>query len=484
MKKKKIYWIVGIVVVIVIALVVYKKKSGSGNTSKVFTQEVITQDITETVSANGKIQPEVNVKISSEISGEIIELNVVEGQKVQKGDLLIKINPDIYISALNRVEASLNSSKADLANAKARSVQVNAKLKNSEKTYNRNKTLFEQGAISEAEFENREAEYEQTKAEADAQKESVNAARYRVKSAEATRKEALENLNRTTIYAPDNGTVSGLQVEKGERVVGTGQMAGTPMMDIAKMEVMEVNVEVNESDIVRVGMGDTALIEVDAYLNRKFKGVVTEIANASTNQSSQSMDQVTNFEVKIRILPESYVDVLKDNVSPFKPGMSATVEIQTKTVQLAIAVPIEAVTTREDTSSSAKSYDKYRKKGKDRKKRREKRKKDKSDEAVEDSDTDSVASAENDESKSKENKKEKPVKDQIFTLVFVLEGDKAVVRIVETGIQDDEFIEIKSGLEEGEEVITGPYDQVSRKLTNGTTVEVTGKEDFYSGQKD
>jgi len=483
MKKKKIYWIIGVVVVILVALVFYKKSQGSGKESKVFTQEATIQDITETVSANGKIQPEVNVRISSEISGEIIELHVVEGQKVQKGVLLIKINPDIYISALNRVEASLNSSKADLANAKARKVQVDAKLKNSEKIYDRNKTLFKQGAISEAEYENREAEYEQAKAEADAQKESVNAARYRVKSAEATRKEALENLKRTTIYAPDNGTVSGLQVEKGERVVGTGQMAGTPMMDIAKMEVMEVNVEVNESDIVRVGMGDTALIEVDAYLNRKFIGVVTEIANASTNQSAQSMDQVTNFEVKIRILPESYSDILKNDISPFKPGMSATVEIQTKTAEDVVAVPIEAVTTREDTSSTAKSYDKYRKKGEGRKGRRG-RKKDKGEDAKEEKDSKDKSGETKDKMEESEKGKERALKDQILTLVFVVDGDKAVVRVVETGIQDDEFIEILSGLEEGDEIITGPYDQVSRKLTNGAQVEITDKEDFYSGKKD
>ena len=475
MKKKKIYWIVGVLVVVLIAAILYKKSQGTGDESKVFTQNSSLQDITETVAANGKIQPEINVKISSEISGEIIELHVVEGQVVQNGDLLIKINPDIYISALNRVEASLNSSKADLANAKARKVQVDAKLSNSKKTYDRNKTLFDQGAISEAEFENRETEYDQALAEADAQKESVNAAKFRVKSAEATRKEAMDNLKRTTIYAPDNGTVSGLQVEKGERVVGTGQMAGTPMMDIAKMERMEVNVEVNESDIVRVGMGETALIEVDAYLNRKFEGVVTEIANASTNQSAQSMDQVTNFEVKIRILPDSYSDILKEKISPFKPGMSATVEIQTNTVTEVVSVPIEAVTTREDTSSTAKSYDRYRK-GDNKEGRRGRGKRNKE------------ADAEGDDAKDRkaenEDKKKEVVEDKIFTIVFVIEGDKAVMRVVETGIQDDEFIEIISGLKEDEEIITGPYDLVSRKLTNGVKVEITDKEDFYSGKKD
>lgn len=475
MKKKKIYWIVGIVAVILIASIIYKKNQGASDRNKVFTQNSSIEDITETVAANGKIQPEINVKISSEISGEIIELHVVEGQGVQKGDLLIKINPDIYISALNRVEASLNSSKADLANAKARKVQVDAKLSNSKKTYDRNKTLFDQGAISEAEYESRETEYDQALAEADAQKESVNAAMYRVKSAEATRKEAMDNLKRTTIYAPDNGTVSGLQVEKGERVVGTGQMAGTPMMDIAKMERMEVNVEVNESDIVRVGIGDTALIEVDAYLNRKFKGVVTEIANASTNQSAQSMDQVTNFEVKIRILPDSYSDILKEGISPFKPGMSATVEIQTKTVAEVISVPIEAVTTREDTSSTAKSYDRYRK-GEKGEGRRGRRKRDKDDDA-EGEDSSKVKTENGD-------KEPQAMEDRIFTIVFVIEGDKAVMRVVETGIQDDENIEIKSGLEEDEEVIIGPYDLVSRKLTNGAKIEITDKEEFYSGKKD
>ena len=466
-KKTKIYWGVGILIVVLFILIFIKKKKGYQNESKVFTELATIRDITETVAANGKIQPEVNVKISSEISGEIIELHVKEGQKVKKGDLLVKINPDIYISALNRVEASVNTAKADLASAKSRLLQVEAKFKNSKQNYDRNKALFEKGVISEADFEKVETDFEQTKAETEAQREAVKAAMYRVKSAEASRKEAMDNLKRTTIYAPDDGTVSGLQVEKGERVVGTGQMAGTLMMDIAKMDVMEVNVEVNESDIVRVSMGDTALIEVDAYLNRKFKGIVTEIANASTNTSAQSMDQVTNFEVKIRILASSYSDLMKDGRSPFKPGMSATVEIQTKTVHDVVAVPVEAVTTREDTSSSAKSYDKYLKKKKKRKPGDRKRR----DGEKENSDDESAA-------------KSKDQQEEVFTVVFVVENDKAVIRVVETGIQDDKYFEIKSGLKEGEEVITGPYDQVSRKLTNGAAVEVTDREEFYSGKKD
>lgn len=455
MKRKRLYWIIGGVLGLIIVLVIVKRNQKNESENRVFTAEAASKTITETVAANGKIEPEVNVNISSEISGEIIELQVVEGQVVKKGDLLIKINPDIYLSALNRVEASLNSSKADYASSKAMLVQVQARLKNAERTYNRNKTLHEQGVISEAEFENREAEYEQALAEAEAQKETVNAAKYRIKSAEATRKEAMDNLKRTTIYAPADGTVSGLQVEKGERVVGTGQMAGTPMMDIAQMERMEVNVEVNESDIVRVEKGDTAVIEVDAYLNKKFKGVVTEIANASNNQSVQSMDQVTNFEVKIRILPDSYADIKYRGKSPFKPGMSATVEIQTQTVSDVVAVPIESVTTREDTSSTAKSYDKYRKKSK--------------------------KNAEEDGNEIKAESAIKVEKEDItYTLVFVVEDGKAKIVVVETGIQDDEYIEIKSGLEPGSEVIVGPYDQVSRKLTNGATVEVTDKESYYS----
>ncbi len=465
MKRKYIYWIAGIVVIIIIAVLVGKKK-GNTKESVVFTDEVYIHTITETVSANGKIQPETNVKISSEISGEIIELHVVEGQEVLLGDLLIKINPDLYISALNRADASLNSSKADLASSKARLVQSEAQYKNAKRIYDRNKTLFDQGVISEAEYESRMTEYEQASAEVEAQKELVNAAIYRVKSSEATKKEALDNLKRTTIYSPAKGTVSGLEVEKGERVVGTGQMAGTHMMDIAQMEVMEVNVEVNESDIVRVEMGDTAIIDVDAYLNKKFKGVVTEIANAASGNSTISMDQVTNFDVKIRILSTSYADLEGKGRSPFKPGMSATVEIQTKTVQNVFAIPIEAVTTREDTSSSAKSYDKYRRKGKKRGDREE--------ETLAD-DTTKV---------DKKHKSMAEVKDEIYTIIFVVENGKAVIKVVETGIQDDRFIEIVSGLDEDDEIIVGPYDQISRKLTNGANIEISSKEDFYSGEEE
>lgn len=476
MKRKYIYWGVAIVVVIVIIILVTQKKGDDSN-NQVFTDEVYYQDITETVSANGKIQPETNVKISSEISGEIIELYVKEGQSVNLGDLLVKINPDLYLSALNRSEASLNSAKADLANSRARLMQSEATLKNAKKVFERNETLFEQGAISEAEYDNRQTEYDQAVAEVNAQKETVNASIYRVRSSEATRKEATDNLKRTTIYAPADGTVSGLEVEQGERVVGTGQMAGTHMMDIAQMEVMEVNVEVNESDIVRVGMGDTALIEVDAYLNRKFIGTVTEIANAASGNSTLSMDQVTNFDVKIRILSSSYEDLLKKSGFPFKPGMSATVDIQTQTVRDVIAIPIEAVTTREDTSSTAKSYDKYRKKGRKRKGDKDKGEEENDDEEL----------AEEDSSEVKEKKIRKSMdaseSDVSYTLVFVINKGKAKIKLVETGIQDDRFIEIKSGLADDDEIIIGPYDQVSRKLTNGTEVEVKTKEEFYSGEE-
>lgn len=469
MKKKHIYWIVGIVVIIIIIVVVSQRKKNVGE-NKVFTDEIYYQDITESVSANGKIQPEISVKISSEISGEIIELNVKEGQYVKMGDLLIKINPDIYLASLNRTEASLNSSKADLASARARLVQSEATLKNATLVFNRNESLYKQGAISEAEFDSRKMEYDQAKAEVEAQEEAVNAAMYRVKSSEATLKEARDNLKRTTIYAPADGTVSGLEVEQGERVVGTGQMAGTHLMDIAQMEIMEVNVEVNESDIVRVGMGDTALIEVDAYLNRKFKGIVTEIANAASGNSSISMDQVTNFNVKIRILSSSYEDLVKDGVYPFKPGMSATVDIQTQTVKDVIAIPIEAVTTREDTSSSAKSYDKYRRK--DRRK-------------AKDNDAEENEVVEESEEKRTRDRGDADGsnKEESFTIVFVVENNKAKIKVVETGIQDDRYIEIKNGLEYDDVIIIGPYDQVSRKLTNGDVVEISTKEDFYSGEE-
>jgi HlyD family secretion protein len=369
-------------------------------------------DITETVIASGKIQPEVEVNISAEVSGEIIELRVNEGDRVNKGDLLLKINPDLFLASVNRSRASVNTARAALASAKAQLLEA-------QKNFDRNKELQDKKVISEAEFDAAKRGFEVARL-------SVESAKYQLISAQATLKEAQDNLERTTIYAPQKGTISRLNAEVGERVVGTAQMAGTEILRVANLATMEVLVEVNENDIIRVAKGDTALIKVDAYLDEEFKGVVTEMANSARLEGT-SIDQVTNFEVKVRVLESSYKSLLKDSVqTPFRPGMTASVEILTNRKNNILIVPIEAVTTRTDTASAkAKSY--------------------------------------------KATKKESN-NEEVFEVVFILENDKAVLKVVTTGIQDDESIEIKTGLKEGETLITGPYRAV-KSMSQGDLVK-------------
>lgn len=351
------------------------------------TELVEKRDIIETVSASGKIQPETEVKISPDVSGEIVSLYVMEGDKVEKGDLLLKIKPDTYQSMLERSQASLNTSKSALEKAIAQ-------LSESESNFSRNKILFENGTISRSEFEKIEASYKVAVL-------SVEDGEYMVSSAEASLREAQENLNKTNIYAPISGTISRLNIELGERVVGTAQMAGTELLRLANLNLMEVAVEVNENDINSVSLNDTALIEVDAYLGNIYKGIVSEIAN-SANVMGVSADQVTNFEVKVRIL---------DEVS-FRPGMTATVDIQTERAYAVLSLPIQAVTTRKDTAN---------------------------------------------------------IEDKV-ECVFAFEENNANFIKVETGIQNDEFIQIISGLEEGQDIIIGPYSAVSRLLEDDAFV--------------
>ncbi|MDX5506301.1 MAG: efflux RND transporter periplasmic adaptor subunit [Bacteroidota bacterium] len=421
----KTWKILLIIIFSLIVLLVVAKRAGwinpSGKAFQVETAEVHRARIVQTVIASGKIQPEVEVKISPEVSGEIIELPIVEGQSVEKGDLLVRINPDIYVSGVNRAQASVNSAKAGLSQSKAQLIEA-------ENNFNRNQKLFEEKVISQADFDAINRAYQVAKLQ-------VEASEYQLQSAQATYREAQDNLKRTTIYAPTSGTISSLSVELGERVVGTAQMAGTELLRIANLQEMEVVVEVNENDIVQVEVGDTAVIEVDAFLEDEFKGVVTEIAN-SANTIGTSADQVTNFEVKIRILKSSYQHLMPegDLKSPFRPGMTATVEIQTRTVSNALSVPIQAVTTRQDTSREAKSY---KMRG-------------------------TSSSVESDET---------------FEVVFVLKEGKAELQVVKTGIQDEQVIQITKGLEEGQTIISGPYSIVSRDLKNGSEVEVkTGAE--------
>lgn len=410
---------------------------------EVNTQRVELKTITETVSASGKIQPEVEVKISPDVSGEIVDLYVKEGQEVKKGEVLCKINPLLYISNKERTQASVNTSKANLANAKARLLQSKAVFVNTELTYNRNKKLFDQGAISEAEFENSKSQYESAKADVEAAVQTVSASDFNIKNAVASLEEASNNLDRTIIRSPVDGKVSKLNVEKGERVVGTSQMAGTELLRIANLNEMEVVVDVNENDIVKIHLNDTTLIEVDAYLGQKFKGIVTSIAN-SANTNGTSADQITNFEVKIRILRDSYSHLLnnkQDNNSPFRPGMTATVDIQTKTIKNVLAVPIEAVTLRTDTTSENKIS-----------------KRNKKDEG--------------------EEEKDKNNKEEAIELVFIFENGKAIIKPVKTGIQDNNFIQLLSGISKGDEVIVGPYKTVSKLLKNRSLVKVVQEEEL------
>lgn len=395
-KRRLIIW--GGLLLVIIFWVVGKKSGWWGRPlpEAVTVERPAVRTIVELISANGRVQPVSEVKISPDVSGEIVELNVEEGQRIEKGKLLLKIKPDTYQSMQERAEATLNSSKAQLE-------QIRAQLALAEQTYERQRQLFEQKAISEADFQSAEAQYRALQAQ-------VRTAEFNIRSAEASLKEAAENLYKTTIFAPSGGTVSKLNVELGERVVGTATMAGTEMLRIADLSQMEVRADVNENDIVRVELGDTAVVEVDAYLGRQFQGVVTRIANTATGTAASG--QATNFEVRIYILPESYADLVpEEGGSPFRPGMSASVDIRTET-RRALSVPIQAVTSRAGNAEVVFLYE---------------------------ADSSCV--------------RMKPVK---------------------TGIQDRQFIEVEAeGLDTAVWVVSAPFLAISKKLGDGMTVRTT-----------
>jgi len=356
--KKRVWLLISIVVVVTVVTVLAIKKGNNSKSTKVATEFVELRRIVETVSANGKIQPAKDIKISPFISGEVVELYVKEGEFVEKGYKLARIDPEIYLRAYEKTEASLKTSQANQANSNARLSQSKAQFVKSELDFKRSKTLWDKKVISDSDFETAKSNYDVSKADVAAAKESYKSSQFQVSSARASLKEAKENLNRTTIYAPNDGTVSKLSVDVGERVTGASTFsAGTEIMRIADLDILEVNVEVNENDIVRVNLLDTAIIEVDAYLNRDFKGLVTEIAT-SANTVGVSADQVTNFDVKIKMLKPSYEDLIRTDAaisSPFRPGMSATVEIETETAVNIKTIAIQAVTTRADTSGRVKT---------------------------------------------------------------------------------------------------------------------------------
>ena len=420
MSKKKIYWLVAIVLVIVTLLIILSKKGIIGNKDMGVEVETAAADeitIVETVSATGKIQPEVEIKISSEVSGEIIALPIKEGQVVKKGDLLVKINPMLYTSGLNRSVSNLSGTKAGLS-------QADASFKEAKANYERNKILYDKGIISRSDWDKAIASFEVAVA-------NKKSAYYNVESATATVTESKDNLGRTTIYAPADGTISSLGVELGERVLGTQQMTGTELLRVANLGNMEVEVEVNENDIVKINIGDSTKIQVDAYLKKEFKGIVTSISNSAS--TTTTADQVTNFKVKVRVLKESYQDLLEGkpaSYSPFRPGMTATVDIITKRKEKVIGVPISSVVVKSDTTATKKFE-------------------------VKDENTE---------------QKIKAKSDKKYECVFVKIGSIAKIRVIKTGIQDDTNIEVLSGLKKGDVVIIGPYTTVTKDLNSGDKV--------------
>lgn len=379
--------------------------------------------IVETVIASGRIQPEVEVKVSAEVSGQLIELPVREGDRVEAGQLLARINPDIYESRLSQAKAALDNARANRATAQARLAQSEAAFSAAELAFQRNRDLYAKGVLSTADFEQAEVSFQSAEADLEASEQNLRSAGFNISSAEAAVKESEDNLRRTVLRATQGGTVTALVKEEGEGVQGIGSFQGEVIMNVSELEAMEVDVEVNESDIVKVELGDTARIEVDAYTERTFLGVVTEIGNTALNATGAarlSLESVTNFSVKVRILPEGYDDLKAGRDSswtPFRPGMSATVDIETEIRDGVLTVPIKAVTTRPDTAN---------------------------------------ASAESQ------------------LCVFLLQDGRAVRHDIRTGIQDNANIEVLNDLPDGATVITGPYDLLSRKLEDGDAVQASG----------
>ncbi len=455
-KKKRNRIIIGLVsVLVILASVALYRGSKKPKGTEVTLAEAEIRTIRETVSASGKIFPETEVKISSDVSGEIVELYVQEGDSVVAGQLLAKINPDTYMSAVQRGEASLNSARAQLSisqsqieSSKAQKEQIIAQLENARTIHQRNEKLRKDGVISQAELDQSLATLRQLEANARAAEASIQSARqnaeasnFSIKGASASLSELRTSLSRTTIKAPTSGIVSKLSVEQGERVVGTIQMTGTEMMRISNLNAMEVQVDVSENDILKVSLGDEAEIEVDAYLGKKFKGVVTQIANSASNISGTgaaalNTDQVTNFIVKVRIDEASYRDIRTTSLKyPLRPGMSASVDIFTAEEKDVVAVPIQCVTVREKEAAKEEEE-----------------------------------SAEDKEESAENAKTEEKKMDAFDEVVFVMENDTARMIKVTTGIQDDEFIKITSGIQKGQSVISGPYAEVSKKLKSGDRV--------------
>jgi HlyD family secretion protein len=426
MSTKKIIIVLASVSIVLIVAVLFAKKDKKG--LKIATDKVSLQNIVEEVTASGTIYPENEVKISPDVSGEIIDLYIQEGEQVQKGQLLARINPDIYQTQLEQANAGLNNAKANAANVQAQLTRVRASLELQKKTYEMQKKLFEDKVISQQEFNTAEAQYLMSKAEYESAEKQVLASQYNTASVQASVNQAGKNYNRTNVIAPTSGVITGLVTKKGERVVGTAQMAGTEMMRISNLSRMEVRVEVNENDIVRIHVGDSAGVEVNAFPGKMFKGIVTQVANSSKSTGVQmSTDQVTKYEVKVLILESSYQKLLEENKGRwlFRPGMSSTVHIYTTYKKQVTAIDVSAITMKEKKGDASEKEE----------------------------------------------------------VVFVYENGIAKKRVVKTGIQDTKFIHVISGLKEGDEVIVAPYEAISFKLTDGMKVKKTERELLYNNEE-
>jgi HlyD family secretion protein len=447
MKKRTIWWIIGLLCVVIILIIAFGRGKEEG--IKVSAEMAAVRTITETVNASGKVYPEVEVKVSPDISGEVVELNIAEGDTVKKGQVLARIYADIYATQRDQASAGVSQMQAQVSNARAQLGALKASLDHAESVYNRQKDLLAQKVISRSEFEQAEQAYRSARANYNAAVEGIRANEASVRSAMANLSRASKDVSRATITAPMTGVVSSLSVKKGERVVGTAQMAGTEMMRIADLNSIEVRVDVGESDIPKVRFGDTALVEIDAYNNRKFKGIVYKIANPAASPGSGSGNEVTNYKVHIRLLYESYADLLRTgNGFPFRPNMNASADIQTRTEKNVLSVPLNAVTTRDKKTDKVPSKRKDATKG-------------------EDEETDSKAT-----------------NDEAVECVFVLQKDGSVKKYnVKTGIQDINYIQVITGIKKGDKVITGPYNTVTKTLKDGTRVKEVKKEELVEDQK-
>lgn len=459
MKKRKLLWIFLGLIVLVMLLVGLKSAGvlGKDEGLKVATEKVIRRDITETVNASGKVYPEIEVKVSPDISGEIVDLQVKEGDSVRRGQVLAKIYADIYSTQRNQAAAEVNRQQAMVDNSKAQLSSLKSALELAKKTFERQKQLASEKIISTAEFEQAENSLRSAQAGYDAALQNIRSGEAGIASSRASLDRANKDLSRTAVLSPMSGVVSLLNVKAGERVVGNSMMAGTEMMRIADMNIFEVQVDVGENDIPKVKLGDSALVEVDAYNNRKFKGIVTQIASSNTTASSSSAgssNDVTNYKVHIRLLRDSYKDLFDPTHPknfPFRPGMNASADIQTKTNANVLSAAINAVTTREKGTDKVVGDDKDKDKNKD------------------------------DNSQDADKSKNAADLDEV---VFILQPDGKVKKVVvKTGIQDINNIEVTQGLKVGDEIVVAPYNVISKTLKDGTKVKVVPKDKLFEVKK-